>query len=114
MIAAAFTNAGFLSRAFDIQRCSEHDFTSPIGIVLGMISVLQLVVGSPLHSGTVCTSFCWINSGTHKRTAALPLGQTEHKYVEIGNTLAAVTVASLKVISHMTVIRLCGQIFFWL
>lgn len=57
-----------------------------------MVTVLGLAVGSALHCGTVCTSFCWINSGTHQRTAALPLGQTDLQYVALGNTLAAVTV----------------------
>lgn len=77
-------------------RCADHDLSSPLGVVMGMIAALALSAGSTVHCGTVCTSFCWINSGTHQRTAALPLGQTDFEYVALGNMLAAVTVPCLQ------------------
>lgn len=91
MIARAFGESGFPCRAFDILRSTTHDLTLPTGVVLGMISVLALPIGCALHLGTVCTSFCWVNSGTHQRSAAFPLGCTDYSYVVNGNAFATVS-----------------------
>ena len=93
VIAGAFGESGFPCRAFDVLRSSSHDLTLPIGVVLGMISVLGLPVGCPLRPGTVCTSFCWVNSGTHRRTLAFPYGCTDYEYVINGNMFATVSVS---------------------
>ena len=98
-IAGAFAQGGFGSKAFDVVRSLDRDLSSPLGIVVGMIAVLALSAGSTLRCGTVCTSFCWINSGTHQRTAALPLGQTDFEYVALGNKRAAVTAPWLQVVN---------------
>ena len=39
--------------------------------------------------GTVCTSFNFMNSGTHQRSIAFPLGWHHYPYMELGNVLAA-------------------------
>ena len=91
MIAGAFGESGFPSRAFDILRSETHDLTLPTGVVLGMISVLGLPIGCALHLGTVCTSFCWLNSGTHQRSPAFPLGCMDYSYVVNGNAFATVS-----------------------
>lgn len=39
--------------------------------------------------GTVCTSFNFMNSGTHKRSIAFPLGWHLFPYMELGNVLGA-------------------------
>lgn len=98
-IANAFGRAGMASRAFDVLRSAHHDLTLPIGVVLGMITVLTLPIGCPLHLGTVCTSFCWVNSGTHQRSAAFPLGRVDHQYVIDGNQFAVVSATYLKNVS---------------
>ena len=38
--------------------------------------------------GTVCTSFTWVNAGTHQRSVAFPLGASR-EYVQVGSVLAA-------------------------
>ena len=38
--------------------------------------------------GTVCASFCWINSYTHQRCLVNPLGRQDLPHVGIGNLLA--------------------------
>ena len=91
VIAGAFGESGFPSGAFDVLRSATHDLTLPTGVVLGMISVLGLPIGCALHLGTVCTSFCWVNSGTHQRSAAFPLGCTDYSYVVNGNAFATVS-----------------------
>lgn len=95
-IAKAFGNCGFPCRAFDIMKHKTHDLKMPAGIVLGLISVLSLPIGSAVHLGTVCTSFCWVNSGTHQRCSSFPLGCMDYTYVLDGNVFAAVSVRWLE------------------
>ena len=51
------------------------------------------MAGSFVHFATVCTSFCWINSATHQRSQAFPLGLASHPYITQGNVLAGITAA---------------------
>ena len=95
-IAGAFARRGWPCKAFDVQRSATHDLTAPLGVVLGMLCLLSLPVGSAAHLGTVCTSFCWVNSGTHRRSAAFPLGCLEFEYVVDGNHFAAISAPRLK------------------
>ena len=49
--------------------------------------------GSYLHCGTICTSFCWPNSGTHRRSLLNPTGASQHRYVREGTFFANLTAA---------------------
>ena len=42
-----------------------------------------------MHLGTVCTSFVFINSGTHRRSRLRPLGRQDLTHVALGNILAS-------------------------
>ena len=42
-----------------------------------------------MHLGTVCTSFVFMNSGTHRRSRLLPLGRQDLAHVVLGNILAS-------------------------
>lgn len=60
------------------------------GLIALVVSLLSLRCGGLLHLGTVCTSFIFMNSGTHTRSIAFPLGwRNDLSYVELGNILAA-------------------------
>ena len=48
-----------------------------------------MTCGGVCHLGTVCTSFNFMNSGTHRRSIAFPLGWQHFPYMELGNVLAA-------------------------
>ena len=65
----------------------------PHGVVTMTIALLSLNPGSFAHFGTCCTSFCWINSGTHKRSICFPNGDESLPYVKQGTQLAAITAA---------------------
>ena len=56
-------------------------------------AVLCLAVGGLAHFGTVCTSFCWVNSGTHQRSAMFWHGNEDLPYVREGSQLCSVTIA---------------------
>ena len=67
--------------------CAEHDLSLPLGFMLALLSALGLMPGGLCHLAPVCSSFCWINSYTHRRTAVTPLGCSERDYVNLGNIL---------------------------
>ena len=56
-------------------------------------AILAATVGAFIHFGAVCTSYCWINAGTHKRSRANPDGDTRYPYVRDGTQLASLTAA---------------------
>ena len=65
-----------------------HDLASTHGLVSAVVSILGLVCGGLCHLGTVCTSFNFVNSGTHTRSISFPLGwRQDLSYVELGNIL---------------------------
>ena len=70
-----------------------HDMLQPPGIVLCFASILALEPGGLAHFATVCTSFCWTNSGTHQRTSFNPLGDESKAYIREGSQLAGITSA---------------------
>lgn len=92
-LACAFSQRGYDARAFDITRSRLHDLTTNMGVMLALLSVMDLPSGGMAHFGLVCKSYCWINSGTHKRSVAFPMGDTTLQYVMDGNTVAAVVVS---------------------
>ena len=64
--------------------------TSAQGLIYAVVCILGLRCGGLCHLGTVCTSFIFINSGTHQRSICFPLGwRTDLDYVVLGNVLAA-------------------------
>ena len=63
--------------------------TSAMGLVAAVVSILALRCGGLCHLATVCTSFIFMNSGTHRRCIAFPLGRTDLDYVDLGNILAS-------------------------
>ena len=56
-------------------------------------AVLCLAVGGLAHFGTVCMSFCWVNSGAHQRSAMFWHGNEDLPYVREGSQLCSVTIA---------------------
>ena len=54
-----------------------------------------------MHFGTVCTSFTWINSGTHGRRLWQPLGNEHLEYVALGSRLLQRTVLLALLAWHM-------------
>ncbi|CAE7235832.1 unnamed protein product, partial [Symbiodinium sp. KB8] len=79
-IAKCFKHLGCLVQAFDLSS-ETHNLDSAEGFLAGLFSVLRLRPGSFVHFGTVCTSFTWINSGTHGRRLWQPLGNEHLEYV---------------------------------
>lgn len=76
-----------------------HDMTTARGLIAAVISLLSIRCGALVHLATVCTSFVFINSGTHTRSIAFPLGwRTDLSYVELGNILGSRS-ASLALLS---------------
>lgn len=74
------------------MRCASgsetHDLASTHGLVSAVVAILGLVCGGLCHLGTVCTSFNFVNSGTHTRSISFPLGwRQDLSYVELGNIL---------------------------
>ena len=70
-----------------------HDLLKPHGVLMLATAVMLLEPGAWCHFGTCCTSFCWINSGTHRRSAFFPHGNDQLEYVRNGTRLAALTSA---------------------
>ena len=62
-----------------------------------------------MHLAPVCSSFSWINSFTHRRTAVCPLGSSEHEYVALGNALVERSVALATLAFHRGVQVLLEQ-----
>ena len=55
-----------------------------------VITLLGIRCGAMVHLATVCTSFVFINSGTHTRSIAFPLGwRSDLTYVQLGNILGS-------------------------
>lgn len=67
----------------------SHDLTSVRGLIAAVIAVLGVRCGGCVHLATVCTSFVFINSGTHGRCIAMPEGWRDLPYMVLGSTLAA-------------------------
>lgn len=80
-------------QAFDAERSETHDMNAVSGILLALWSVWSLVAGGLAHFGIVCKSFCWINSGTHQRSLAFPMGRMSLPHVTEGSGLAVTTVS---------------------
>ena len=60
------------------------------GLVAVVVTILSLRCGGLLHLATVCTSFNFMNSGTHTRSISFPLGWRGHlAYIDLGNVLGA-------------------------
>ena len=89
-IAGAFT-CQFTAQAFDIDMDESHDLAGPKGILMALLSLFNLETGGLAHFGLICKSFCWINSGTHRRSIAFPLGRHSLEYVMQGSRLALTT-----------------------
>ena len=53
------------------------------------MAVLAMQCGGLVHLGTVCTSFVFINAGTHRRSRVQPLGRQDLVHVALGNILAS-------------------------
>ena len=49
--------------------------------------VLRLEEDGLMSAGLPCTSFVWMNKGTHQRSAATPLGDCSREYVRQANVL---------------------------
>lgn len=62
--------------------------SSPLGILCALGAVLHAEVGGWVHLGTPCTSYTWINKGTHARSVAFPEGNQQFSYVQLGDRLA--------------------------
>lgn len=50
---------------------------------------MSISCGACVHLATVCTSFTFINCGTHGRSLAFPLGNSQYSYVQLGSCLAS-------------------------
>ena len=61
-----------------------------MGMMLAVIAACCLTPGSYAHFGTVCTSYCWINSASHGRRLSNPYGN-EREHVRLGTRFAART-----------------------
>ena len=70
------------------QGSLTHDLTTTSGMVAAVIALLSIVIGGLVHLATVCTSFVFINSGTHGRSMWCPEG-AGLDYVHLGTVLAS-------------------------
>ena len=76
----------------DAAGSATHDLITTVpGLVTAVIAALAIQAGGLCHLATVCTSFVFINSGTHGRCMAIPEGWREYspEYMQIGTCLAA-------------------------
>lgn len=89
-IASAFGNH-VQARAFDTERSETHNLNKVHGILLAVWSIWSLAIGGLAHFGVVCKSYCWINSGTHRRTVSFPMGKQSLDHVGEGTGLAIST-----------------------
>ena len=55
------------------------------GFLLGLRHVLRLKGDAIISCGLPCTSFIWVNAGTHARSPERPLGNENYGYVKDGN-----------------------------
>ena len=55
------------------------------GLITATRLILRLKENSLVSAGLPCTSYVWVNAGTHGRTREAPLGFTRHKYVRDAN-----------------------------
>ena len=85
-------------RAFDTEISEAHNMNAVSGILLSLWAVWALVSGGIAHFGIVCKSFCWINSGTHRRSIAFPMGRMALPHVTEGSGLAVTTVSCVKLL----------------
>ena len=61
-----------------------------MGLIGAVVTILCIRRGALVHLATVCTSFNFMNSGTHQRSIAFPLGwRQDLSYVDLGNILAS-------------------------
>ena len=68
---------------------TKHDLSTVRGLVAAVIAVLGVRAGALVHMATVCTSFVFLNSGTHGRSIAAPEGWRELPYMVLGTILAS-------------------------
>ena len=69
---------------------TTHDLSSNAGLLTAVVAVLCISIGGLIHLATVCTSFVFINSGTHGRSSFCPEGlHADREYVQLGTTLAS-------------------------
>lgn len=71
------------------QGSDAHDLSTAQGLVSAALAIMCTTSGALVHFATVCTSFTFINRGTHGRSIAFPLGRSELEYVALGSALAA-------------------------
>ncbi|CAJ1348233.1 unnamed protein product [Effrenium voratum] len=57
-----------------------------------VVALLSLRFAGLAHYATVCTSFCWVNRATNKRSKCFPLG-TDRGYVAAGSVMGGRTAA---------------------
>ena len=73
--------------------CRTPASSDVMGVFMAVHAVLCLAVGGLAHFSTVCTSFCWVSSGTHKRSAWFPEGDETLAYVRQGSQLCSISMA---------------------
>ena len=93
-LARAWKSMGYQSKGFDILRGGPlHDLCHPLGVMTAIAAIMCMETGGWGHLAVCCTSFCWINSGTHARSAWRPQGDDSRPYVQLGTRLAAASSA---------------------
>jgi hypothetical protein len=107
---AAVTRAcqerGLVACPYDITlEPVHHNFLGDLGFLQALLLVLQLEPGAGLHCATVCSTWTAVNSGTHRRSKASPLGETRHQSVRDGNLMATRTALVLYLAHAVGVVR---------
>ncbi|CAJ1363393.1 unnamed protein product [Effrenium voratum] len=85
-VAKAFKKTRRASRAFDYMRSGRHNICENTGFMASVVALLSLRFAGLAHYATVCTSFCWVNRATNKRSKCFPLG-TDRGYVAAGSVM---------------------------
>lgn len=80
---------------------SLHDLELPLGLLLGILSVLDVLAGGFVHMAPVCSSFVWINLSDHQRDCFQPLGDDSRGHVQLGNKLVERSVMLLALAFHV-------------
>ncbi|CAJ1383841.1 unnamed protein product [Effrenium voratum] len=91
-VAKAFKKTRRASRAFDYMRSGRHNICENTGFMASVVALLSLRFAGLAHYATVCTSFCWVNRATNKRSKCFPLG-TDRGYVAAGSVMGGRTAA---------------------
>ena len=81
---------GELSKKYKRPGSPTHDLSSNVGLLTAVVALLSIAVGGLIHLATVCTSFVFMNSGTHGRSSFCPEGLNgDLEYIKLGTTLAS-------------------------